>query len=80
MQVFTRVIGGSKWWYTPVIPGFGRLGQEDHEFKACLGYIRRLDPRTDKTKNNNQKQNKTTTKTNPEKIKEQPNTVMQGQA
>jgi hypothetical protein len=23
----------------PVISAFGRLRQEDHEFKACLGYI-----------------------------------------
>lgn len=45
MQVFRRVIERSKWWCTPVIPGFGRLGREDHEFKARLGYIRRLDPR-----------------------------------
>jgi hypothetical protein len=26
-------------WCTPVIPAFGRLRQEDYEFKAGLGYI-----------------------------------------
>jgi hypothetical protein len=30
------------WWCTPVIPAFGRLRQEDHEFKASLGHIARL--------------------------------------
>jgi hypothetical protein len=27
------------WWYTPVIPVLGRLGQEDCQSKANLGYI-----------------------------------------
>jgi hypothetical protein len=27
------------WWYIPVISAFRRLRQEDHEFKANLGYI-----------------------------------------
>jgi hypothetical protein len=27
------------WWLMPVIPALGRLRQEDHEFKASLGYL-----------------------------------------
>jgi hypothetical protein len=27
-----------EWWYAPVIPALRRLGQEDCEFKASLGY------------------------------------------
>jgi hypothetical protein len=27
------------WWFTPVIPAFRRLRQEDREFEASLGYI-----------------------------------------
>jgi hypothetical protein len=27
------------WWYMPMSPAFWRLRQEDHEFKASLGYI-----------------------------------------
>jgi hypothetical protein len=27
------------WWHTPVIPALGKLRQEDHEFKAKLGYL-----------------------------------------
>jgi hypothetical protein len=26
------------WWYTPVIPAARSCKQEDHEFKASLGY------------------------------------------
>jgi hypothetical protein len=26
------------WWFTPVIPGLGRLKQEDHKFKVSLDY------------------------------------------
>jgi hypothetical protein len=26
------------WWYTPVIPAFRHLSQEDEEFEARLGY------------------------------------------
>jgi hypothetical protein len=26
------------WWYTSAIPALGRLRQEDHEFKASLGF------------------------------------------
>jgi hypothetical protein len=29
------------WWYTPMIPTLGRLGQEDQEFKVSLNYILR---------------------------------------
>jgi hypothetical protein len=29
------------WCFTPVIPALGRLSQEDHGFKASLGYITR---------------------------------------
>jgi hypothetical protein len=29
------------YWYMPVIPAQGRLRQEDLEFEANLGYIRR---------------------------------------
>jgi hypothetical protein len=29
------------WWSTPGIPALGRLRQEDHAFKASLGYILR---------------------------------------
>jgi hypothetical protein len=29
------------WWFRPVIPAFGRQRQENHEFKAGLGYIAR---------------------------------------
>jgi hypothetical protein len=29
------------WWYTPVIPVFGRLRQEVHEFEASLVYTAR---------------------------------------
>jgi hypothetical protein len=29
------------WWFTPVISELERLGQQDLEFKACLGYIER---------------------------------------
>jgi hypothetical protein len=29
------------WCLTPVIPAFGRLRQEDWEFKCLLGYIAR---------------------------------------
>jgi hypothetical protein len=29
-------------WHMPVIPTLGRLRQEDHKFKASLGYIARL--------------------------------------
>jgi hypothetical protein len=27
------------WWYILVIPAFGTLRQEEHEFKASLGYM-----------------------------------------
>jgi hypothetical protein len=27
------------WWSMPVIPALGKLRQEDHEFKASLGFI-----------------------------------------
>jgi hypothetical protein len=27
------------WWHTSVISALGRLRQEDHKFKASLGYI-----------------------------------------
>jgi hypothetical protein len=27
------------WWHISVIPAFGRLKQEDHEFEDSLGYI-----------------------------------------
>jgi hypothetical protein len=32
---------GQAWWCTPVIPAFGRLRQEDQEFKTSLDYIER---------------------------------------
>jgi hypothetical protein len=25
------------WWYTPVTPVLGRMGQEDYKFESCLG-------------------------------------------
>jgi hypothetical protein len=28
-------------WCTPIIPALGRLRQEDHEFKASLGYTQK---------------------------------------
>jgi hypothetical protein len=28
-------------WFTPVIPAFGRLRQEDHELEASLDYTAR---------------------------------------
>jgi hypothetical protein len=30
---------GWVWWHISVIPAFGRLKQEDHEFEDSLGYI-----------------------------------------
>jgi hypothetical protein len=27
------------WWYTSVIPALRKLRQEDHEFRASLGYM-----------------------------------------
>jgi hypothetical protein len=30
------------WWYTPVIPVFGRQKQENHEFVDHLGYNRKI--------------------------------------
>jgi hypothetical protein len=27
------------WWYTPIIPAFRRLRQEDHEFESSQHYI-----------------------------------------
>jgi hypothetical protein len=27
------------WWFMPVIPVAGKLKQENHKFKAILGYI-----------------------------------------
>jgi hypothetical protein len=32
-------LGVVAWWGMPVIPGLGRLTQEDQEFKASLGYF-----------------------------------------
>jgi hypothetical protein len=32
------------WWYTCVIPAFGRLKQDDHEFKDNLGYLMSFRP------------------------------------
>jgi hypothetical protein len=29
------------WWYMPIISALWRLKQENHEFKASLGYIAR---------------------------------------
>jgi hypothetical protein len=40
------------WWYTHIIPALGRWRQEDHKFKANLGYIVRpcLKPKKKKKK------------------------------
>jgi hypothetical protein len=46
--------GNQAWWCTPVIPALRRLRQEDHEFKASLGYIT-----TKKKKPKNEQTNKT---------------------
>lgn len=33
------------WWHIPIIPGLGRLMQEDrHKFVASLGYIVQIQP------------------------------------
>jgi hypothetical protein len=37
-------------WYSPVIPAHRRLKQENHEFKASLGYIVRPCQKKNKTK------------------------------
>jgi hypothetical protein len=38
------------WWYTSVIPAFGRWKQEDHGFLTNLGYTARPCLKTDKKK------------------------------
>jgi hypothetical protein len=45
-----------EWWCTPVIPAFGRLRQEDLEFKANVGYI--VSPCLKKPKKKNPKAEK----------------------
>jgi hypothetical protein len=37
-------IGGQAWWCSAIIPAFGRLRQENHEFKGSLNYIVRPCP------------------------------------
>jgi hypothetical protein len=37
------------WWHSPVVPGLGRLRQENCKFKASLDYIAYLKKKT-KTK------------------------------
>jgi hypothetical protein len=37
-------------WYTPIIPAFRRLRQEDQEFKASLGYKETLSQKKEKIK------------------------------
>lgn len=31
--------GGQVQWYTSVIPAFGKIRQEDHEFETSVSYI-----------------------------------------
>jgi hypothetical protein len=38
------------WWHTSAIPAFGRLMQEDTEFKVSLGYTMRPYLKKSKTK------------------------------
>jgi hypothetical protein len=45
-----RATHSQVWWGTPAIPTLRRLRQEDHEFKANLGYISRPSFRNKKQK------------------------------
>jgi hypothetical protein len=42
----------SAWWLTPAIPAFGRQKQDDHKYKASLGYLVRSCHKKSKAKPN----------------------------